>query len=333
MDISKHAIWQVVKFFLAFGLIAIVISEINVESVAVLWKRISVSWFLLSVFAFYASIWFMARRYWVLIGTQIEFHDIFHSVLYQNIMGNLVTTAAGAAWYVGTLRNQHKIPITRSVFSLVAARFGDLVTWLVSLSVATLLVWRHIPMLRFMVTLLISLLTGGALVGVMMMVFRGRLVAFARTILSKFQFQRKASVRRFLETLTVFLNQEAHEYVRSISAFTTYSVLTVGSMLLFAYSSLQIFGVRIEIWPVVFVVAITQIISFLPVQVLGGLGLYDLTYLYLYGLFGVDRSEFAAVIVGLRICFYLANLALLPLLVITTRSRKGALVGADEEPL
>ena len=333
MEISKHAIWQFVKFALAFGLIAIVISEVNVESVAVLWKRISVSWFLLSVFAFYASIWFMARRYWVLIGTQIEFHDVFHSVLYQNIMGNLVTTVAGAAWYVGTLRNQHNIPITRSVFSLVAARFGDLVTWLVTLSVATLLVWRHIPMLHLMVTLLISLLTGGVLVGVMMIIFHGRTVAFAGAILSKFRFQRKPSVRRFFETLTVFLNRETDEYVRSINPFTVYSVLTVASMLLFAYCSLQIFAVQIEIWPVVFVVALTQIISFLPVQVLGGLGLYDLTYLYLYGLFGVDRSEFAAVIVGLRICFYLANFALLPLLVITARSRKGALVSTNEEPL
>src|SRR5262249_34113052 len=102
---SRHTVWQIAKCALAFGLSAIVISEVSLESVLVLWSRISVSWFLVSVIAFYTAIWFLARRYWVLIGTQIEFHKIFSSVLYQSIMSNLVATVAGVAWYIGALRN------------------------------------------------------------------------------------------------------------------------------------------------------------------------------------------------------------------------------------
>ena len=93
-------------------------------------------------------------------------------------------------------------------------------------------------------------------------------------------------------------------------------------MLCFAYSSLQIFDVKIDMLPVVLVVAVTQIISLLPIQVLGGLGVFDYTYLYLYGMFGIERVELIGIIVGLRISYYLANLCLLPLVALTAQAAK-----------
>jgi uncharacterized membrane protein YbhN (UPF0104 family) len=145
---------------------------------------------------------------------------------------------------------------------------------------------------------------------------RRQLVEIAGRILDKFHLHKKAVVRRIFAGLTAFSNQEIDQSRLSIGPLTGYSVLTLGTMLLFAYSSLQIFGVRIDIWPVIFVVSLTQIMTLVPIQVFGGLGLYDFTYLYLYGLFGIDRSEFAPVIVALRLCFYLTNLVLLALILL-----------------
>ena len=56
--------------------------------------------------------------------------------------------------------------------------------------------------------------------------------------------------------------------------------------------------------------------TLVPIQIFGGLGLYDFTYLYLYGLFGFGGPEFAAVIQGFRFCFYLTNLVLLGFIVL-----------------
>src|ERR1043166_9226874 len=99
MKVGKYAIWRVAKYALALGLSAAVISEVSVEAISELWKDISVSWFLVSVCAFYASIWFMALRYWVLIDAQTEFTNVLAAVLYQTIISNLLTTIAGVAWY------------------------------------------------------------------------------------------------------------------------------------------------------------------------------------------------------------------------------------------
>jgi uncharacterized membrane protein YbhN (UPF0104 family) len=134
-------------------------------------------------------------------------------------------------------------------------------------------------------------------------------------ILDKFHLRKKAVVPRIVAALTAFANQEIDQSRCCIGPLTGYSVLTLGTMLFFAYCSLQIFRVRIDIWPVIFVVSLTQIMTLLPIQVLGGLGLYDISYLYLYSLFGIDKSEFAPVVVGLRIAYYLTNLLFLSFII------------------
>src|SRR5262245_52254723 len=202
MELNQKLIWQILKLVTAFALIAAVVSEVNLESIVVLWQRISLSWFLISILAFYAALWSMARRYWVLIGTRIAFHELLPIVLYQNIMGNLIATAAGAAWYVGILCNKHNIQLTNGFLSLLLARFGDLLTLLVSLSFATLVVWQQIPTLHVMVTVVIFLLVAVALLSLLMVVMRRQLVEIADRILDKFHLQEKAVVPRIFAGLT-----------------------------------------------------------------------------------------------------------------------------------
>jgi len=54
-----------------------------------------------------------------------------------------------------------------------------------------------------------------------------------------------------------------------------------------------------------------QLLSILPVQVLGGLGVTEAASLYLFGLFGFPEAGLAAVLIGNRLLFYLENLAVL----------------------
>jgi uncharacterized protein (TIRG00374 family) len=318
MRLKKDTVWQILKITVALALISVVISQVSLNSLLFLRQRIAFPWVLLSVLAFYAAIWSMARRYWILIGKKIPFDELLEIVLYQNIMGNLVTTAAGAVWYVGTLSNKHKIQITKGLLSLFLARFGDLLTLLLSLSLAALVVWQQIPTLHVVVTVVIFLLTTVALVTLLMLVLRRQLIEIVGRILEKFHLDKTDLVPRLFAALTTLSNQEIDQSRLSIGPLTGYSVLTLGTMLLFAYSSLQIFGVRIDIWPVIFVVSLTQIMTLAPIQVLGGLGLHDISYLFLYRLFGVDQSELAAVVVGLRIAFYLTNLIVFTLVVLAT---------------
>ena len=316
MRLRKHTICQLLKIGMAIALIAVVISEVSFKSLVMLLKRAAIPWFALSILAFYVVLWSMARRYWIIIGKTIEFHELLKIVVYQNIVGNLLTTAAGAAWYVGSLSNKHKIQVTKGLLSLLLARFGDLLTLLLTLSLATLVLWRQIPTLHVIVTVVIFLLIVVALLSLLMFILRRQLIEIADRVVAKFNLHKKVVVQRSFAALTAFADQEIDRSGRSIGALTGYSVLTLGTMLLFAYCSLRIFGVQIDIWPVLFVVSLTQIMTLFPIQVLGGLGLHDISYLYLYGLFGIDHAEFAAVVVGLRITFYLTNLVFLVFIIL-----------------
>lgn len=318
----SERVWPVFKFAIAFALLALIIAEISHESMRLLWTRVSMPWFVVSIIAFYVAVWCMARRYWVILGATLNFQDVFQVVLYQALIGNLLTTTAGAAWYIGTLRHEQNVQVARSLLSLALARFGDLVVFLPSLIVVTIILWSQIATLHSLVLLMIFLAIASLTIVTSMIVFRRLFAVVIHKILNRLALAEKPIIKKAIVTLESLSNEIDRQSPKAIGHFILLSLLTVGSMLCFAYSSLQIFDVKIGMSPVILVVAVTQIISLLPIQVLGGLGVYDYTYLYLYGAFGIERPELIGVIVGLRISYYLANLCLLPLVALTAQSAK-----------
>ena len=58
----------------------------------------------------------------------------------------------------------------------------------------------------------------------------------------------------------------------------------------------------------IFVNSWIQLISWIPIQVFGGLGVAETSQVYLYGLFGIPATQMATVSVGLRVILYLFNL-------------------------
>jgi uncharacterized membrane protein YbhN (UPF0104 family) len=299
---------QVLKITIAVALVGILFSQISAQSLSGLWNRVSIPWFFVSTFAFYATIWCMARRYWILIGRKIPFFEMLKVVSYQTIMANFVATGAGAVFYMGLLRARYNIKVGEGLLSMVLARVGDVVALFVALVFASCLVWERIRPLHFAIIIIVSCMTTLAFCLLLIMAFRRRFSIIAGDFEDKFP---RLLVRWISDSLQLLSQQGIVS--NKIGQLAAYSVLTFGMMLLFAYCSLRTFEFGIDIWPVVFVVSLTQIIALLPLQVFGGLGLFDISYLYLYGLFGYDHSEFAPIIVGLRICFYLSNLAVVPL--------------------
>jgi hypothetical protein len=197
----------------------------------------------------------------------------------------------------------------------LVARFVDLFVLLVCLSVAKVVVWQQIPTLHLLVTVVICLLAAVATASSVLLILRSRIPGLASGILNKCGLHERTFVSRFLATIHVLGSQQSNKCGYCIAPFTGYSVFILGTMLLFAYANLQVFGVTIDIWPVIFVVSLTQVVTLMPIQVFGGLGLQDISYFYLYALFGINPSELAAVVVGLRICFVFTNLVFLVLVV------------------
>jgi uncharacterized membrane protein YbhN (UPF0104 family) len=90
-----------------------------------------------------------------------------------------------------------------------------------------------------------------------------------------------------------------------------FSLIYMTVTMVWIYASLMTFSFQIGFLPVVFTNTFMQLVSYLPIQVFGGLGVNETTLLYLYGIFSVSQPELAAVLIGVRILFYLMNLVVL----------------------
>jgi uncharacterized protein (TIRG00374 family) len=90
-----------------------------------------------------------------------------------------------------------------------------------------------------------------------------------------------------------------------------YSFFYILLTIVWGYVNLRMFSIDILFVPVIFVTALTQLLSIIPIQVFGGLGVMDASLLYFYSLFGFAQNELAAVLLGLRLIAYGMNVVLL----------------------
>ncbi len=87
--------------------------------------------------------------------------------------------------------------------------------------------------------------------------------------------------------------------------------------------------------PTMFANTLLQLISYLPIQVFGGLGLTETSMLYFYSYFLPHQAELAAALIGIRLLFYLENLLVLlylPLQSLRSRRPAGRSGGGEATP-
>lgn len=316
---SRERLWNLLKAAIAIGLAAYVFTRVNIEDLIRAWQQISPAWLLAEILIFGLMVWAMARRYWVLIAKQTTFRQLLGLVVVQTAIGNLVATSAGAASYVLLLRGRHQVNLTQGIGSIILARIYDLVVLIVALALSGWMVWEKVVGLRWLIASLLAIMLCVTLLLPVAYVIRRPLVGASRGLAERSKLDRFAFVTRFIRSLESFAEQDMAEARASAVEVGLFSVLILGLNIALAYCSVQLFAIPIGIWPIIFMLALTQIVGLIPIQVSGGLGVFDVTLLYLYGLFGFAQAQIAPAIIGWRVISYAINLLLLSYLPIESR--------------
>jgi uncharacterized membrane protein YbhN (UPF0104 family) len=301
-------VWTVLKIALALALVALVASRTSPAELAALRYRVSLPWLAGGLAAFLACIGAMAWRYWLLIGRQISFRQTLRLVVVQTVVGNLVATSAGAVSYVALLRGQHRVQVGSGLASLLWARFGDLLALLGALALSAWALWGPIAPLRWLV---MGLLVAG-LLGVMALmlalIYRRPLIRLARWTHARLRLDRLPIIARGSAALTGLDHLEVRQWLAALRPAAMGTALVFALTFVYSYCNVRTFGLPISGWAVLFVLALTQFMVLIPVQVFGGLGVYEVTSLYLYTLLGAGQTEMASALIGMRLVFYGANL-------------------------
>lgn len=330
--LHKSRLWDICKIMLAILLIVFVFSKTSLDELYQLFRQISWIWMLGFLIAFYMSTVLMAHRYWLLIGKKTTFMQALNLVIIQAVVGNMIATSAGMASYVMILRSRYRVQIAQSLASLIVARISDLFVLLLMLVISSRLVWPQITSLRWLVLILVIGILFIMLTFFSVFIFRRRVVGIIDWILEVSRFSRFKPIKKVSNLLSNLAEQDTASMKTMVVPILCSSLLIFMCMVISSYCNVQVFAIPIGIQQIMFMVIITQLLGIIPIQVFGGLGVLDVTAMYIYGMFGIGQATIAPVIVGSRIIFYAVNLILLLYISLDTLfNRHTAKQIADEE--
>lgn len=331
----KVSVWGLLKILMAVALAGFVISNIQPSDLGKLIGRISVPWLIVGVAALVCTTWCLTVRYWILLERQVPLPQMLGIVILQNGLTSFVASAAGLASYLVTLRGEYGISVRRGVMSLLIARWGDVLAIDAALAISSWVLWPQIAPLRAMVTVLLVGITGGLLVLCIPIILPQPTSVAIHKLVRATRLNRVDFMDRTAQRLIMELDADAGKMRRSLLPLTGYSCLIFVLMTCWVYAVVRAFALPIDIWSIAFVGALTQLMTVIPIQVFGGLGVFDVTSMYLYGLFDIAQPESALFIVSLRAILYLVNgllLLYLPVMAWLNRKRHSADVAAAPAP-
>jgi uncharacterized membrane protein YbhN (UPF0104 family) len=305
---KPNIVWNVIKYILAIVLVWFVYSKTSMKDMVNLFESISIPWYIASFVFFFLLTMIKSFQYYLLSGKQTLYPRVISIVVVQNFIAAFVATSAGIASYLTMFRMEENVRLRKSAATFIIAKIGDLfVVWLMLL-LTSLLLWDRILSLRIAaITILVAvpiLLVASA--GMVLM--RQKFVGMIRVLISRLKLERFSIVERGVEGLQFLAEQDTHEILRLSQISVLCSLAYMIFATIWAYASLQAFSMSIPWLAVAFVNVWAQLISWLPIQVLGGLGVMETSQVFLYSIFGVSVVKMATISVGLRISLYLFNL-------------------------
>jgi uncharacterized membrane protein YbhN (UPF0104 family) len=308
---SFPKIWNIAKLLLAILLIFIVVSKTNFDQIQSLKEDIVLGWFAVNILSFIVMTLVKADQYHLLLGGVTRYRDVLRVVIWQNTISNFIATSAGIASYMAMLKTEQNVKLARSGVAFLITKFGDLLAICFYLALSAVLVWSQIQPLHSITILLMVGILSGLMVVLVTVLWRERFVSLITSMLAKFKLNRFFLVSRGLDMLYSLAREEQETILVRLRTGVLMSFVYMTVTMISAFTGIRMFDIQLGVWPVIYVAALMQLVSFVPIQVLGGLGVMEVTSVYLYSFFGLDQGEMSAVMLGLRAIFYLMNASIL----------------------
>jgi hypothetical protein len=270
--------WKGLKVIFAFLLLGLVFSKTDLGQLKTLYKQVQFLWIFATFLFFVLMAVLKTYQYYFLLSGKIKYRDVLNIVVMQNAISNFVATSAGILSYMVMLKSERGVTLTRSGIIFIITKFGDLLAICFYLSLSSILVWNFIfPLHHVTVFFVLGILL--ALVIFLLAVWRRQYFIDWIEDLTRLPLLRRLSfVSRGIDVLRSLAAVEATSLFSMLRTGAVISFLYMSATMAFVYSSMQAFNVRITLWALIYVAAIIQLVSFVPIQVFGGLGVSEITF-------------------------------------------------------
>lgn len=302
---------SVLKIIFAILLIGVVLSNTRLDQLNTVLANVSIGWAALSFILFILLTLLKAFQYHILINEEVAYPQVLNLVVLQNAVSNFLATSAGIASYLALFHVEYGVKVSRAAIVFLLTKIGDLIVIWLLLLVSSWLVWPQVEMIH--VPVIVLLVGMGTIVALLIAAInlRQRFIEFMKTVIGRLGLSRFSIAAKGMDILQSLGDQEQIAVLRKLKLVLITSSAYMLTSLVWIYSYLRAFNLNIGILPIVFSNALLQVISYLPIQIFGGLGVSEVSSLFLYGLFNVSAAELSPVLIGSRILFYLMNLIIL----------------------
>jgi uncharacterized membrane protein YbhN (UPF0104 family) len=302
---------NILKIIFAIVLIGFVLSNTDLDQLKTVLANISIGWAVLSFFLYTLLTLIKAFQYYILINEEVTYPQVLNLVVLQNAVSNFLATSAGIASYLTLFHVEYGVKVSRAAIVFLLTKIGDLIAIWILLLVSSWLVWPQVEALHAPVILLLAGMGVVVFTLIIATNLRQRFVEFAKGIVEWLGFSHFSIVKKGMDILQTLGDQEQTSVIRKMKMVLITSSFYLMVSLMWVYANLCTFNLKIGILPILFSNALLQVISYLPIQIFGGLGVNEFSTLFLYGLFNISAAELSAVLIGSRILFYLMNLVTL----------------------
>lgn len=303
--------WNIAKIILALLLVWFVLSKTNLTQLFALRERISLPWLVAVILLYFTLTLLKSLQYYFLIGRRVDYPQVLNIVVVQNTISNFIATGAGIASYFALFRVEQGVKVSRAALAFVLAKVGDLISIWLFLFVTSILVWQQVDAFHQLIIILLSAIGGAVLIFFLVIFLRQKFVSLLQSLVDRIKLNRFGIVTKGMGIMQSLAGQEHGFVFRMVGTGILFSLIYMSVTMLWIYAGYLTFTFKIGILPVVFVNVFMQLISYLPIQVFGGLGVNETTSLYLYSFFNLPQAELAAVLIAARLLFYITNLLVL----------------------
>jgi uncharacterized membrane protein YbhN (UPF0104 family) len=308
---SLPTLWNILKIILALVLVGFVLSRTDLAQLFALRERISLPWLAAGIILYFTLTLLKAMQYYFFIGRRVNYPQVLNIVVVQNAVSNFIATGAGIASFFALFRVEQGVKISRAALAFVLAKVADLISIWLFLLVTGSLVWQDVKALHQLIFILLIGIGGAILVFFLGIFLRQKFISLLQGLVDSFKLNRLGIVIKGMDIMRSLAEQEHGFVFRMIGTGILFSLVYMAVTMLWIYSGFKTFAFEIGALPVIFVNVFMQLVSYLPIQAFGGLGVNETTMLYLYTFFQFPQAELASVLIGARLLFYLTNLVVL----------------------
>jgi uncharacterized protein (TIRG00374 family) len=310
-DRRFNTAWNIFKILIAVILAGYVFTRTDLNELISLGEQISLPLLVLTFFLYASLTIFKAFKYQILLQQETSYWRVLNVVVMQNALSNFLANSVGIASYLTLLKVEEKVRFGRSGLVFLITKIGDLFAVWAVMVLCSILFWTRIPELHQVVLILETVIAGGFIFFFAALFFRKFFISIFNSFLQRFHLTRIPLVGDVAQVLDAFAEMGERNILRIVFIAFGLSLLYYLVTLVWMVVSMRAFGFDAETWVIVFVSGALQLFSFFPVTIFGGLGITEVTSLYLYSLFGVGQDGLTAILVGWRVLYYLTNLFVL----------------------